>query len=229
MESVLGEVGRPVALKQCYAGVIGAYDVADLRYVTFVFPVGAVFVLYLYHDDGTSVLYGHVGYLLGNGFFKDAYTFYEVRVGFAQAYVLLLEQPPGQSAHFPFGTDIGPWAQDDIHIVLLAQAAEFCQVILPGEVEYTRLRLMRVPEDVEADCVHAQCFAHFDALVPIGLGDAWIVQFCGFETNGLPFNRNVPLPAEKSPCPSHWVRGSQLSRQGIVIVPSLPNSSGSHT
>lgn len=38
VESVLGEVGRPVALEQCYAGVVGAYDVADLRYVAFVFP-----------------------------------------------------------------------------------------------------------------------------------------------------------------------------------------------
>ena len=91
MESVLGEVGRPVALEQCYAGVVGAYDVADLRYVAFVFPVGAVFVLYLYHDDGTSVLYGHTSYLLGNGFFEDTYTLHKVGVGFAQADIFFLE------------------------------------------------------------------------------------------------------------------------------------------
>ena len=89
---------------------------------------------------------------------------------------------------------------------------------------------MRVPEDVEADCVHAQCFAHFDALVPIGLGDAWIVQFCGFETNGLPFNRNCSFAGREvalsfplgTRCPS-------CRAEGIVIVPSLPNSSGSQT
>ena len=91
VESVLGEVGRPVALEQCYAGVVGAYDVADLRYVAFVFPVGAVFVLYLYHDDGTSVLYGHTSYLLGNGFFEDTYTLHKVGVGFAQADIFFLE------------------------------------------------------------------------------------------------------------------------------------------
>lgn len=72
-------------------GVVGAYDVADLRYVAFVFPVGAVFVLYLYHDDGTSVLYGHTGYLLGNGFFEDTYTLHKVGVGFAQADIFFLE------------------------------------------------------------------------------------------------------------------------------------------
>ena len=83
-------------------------------------PVGTVFVFDLYHDDGAAVGDGQVLHFVGYGFFEDGYALQKVSIGLAQADVFLFKQPPGQSAHFPFGTNVGTGTQDDVHVVLLA-------------------------------------------------------------------------------------------------------------
>ena len=181
VESVQGEVRGPVALEQGdVISKVGTYDVSDLGYITLIFSVRSIFVFYLYHDDGTAIGNRQVFHLLGYGFFKQSYTLNEVRIGFAQADILFLKQPPWQTTHFPLGANIRSGAKDDIHIILLAQTAELGQVVLLRKVIYAGLRFVRVPEYIEADGIHTQCFAQLDALVPIRFRDAWVVQFGGF-------------------------------------------------
>ena len=86
------------------------------------------------------------------------------------------KQPPGQSTHFPFGANVWSGAHDDVHSVLLRKAAEFCNVVLPGEVELVFALLVDVPEHVQADGVHAERLAHLDAVFPVGARYARIVQ-----------------------------------------------------
>ena len=94
----------------------------------------------------------------------------------AQPDILLLEQPPRKTAHFPFCTDIRAGAHDDKHAVLLCQTAELGHVVLAREIEVTLCLLMNVPENVDADGIHAQRLAHLDAMLPIGTRDARIVN-----------------------------------------------------
>ena len=96
----------------------------------------------------------------------------------AQPDILLLEQPPRQTAHFPFCTDIRAGAHDDIHAVLLSQTAELGHVVIAREIEVTLRLLMDVPENVDADGIHAQRLAHLDAVLPIRARDARIVNLC---------------------------------------------------
>ena len=181
IESVQGEVRSPVALEQSdVISEVGTYDVSDLGYIPLIFSVRSIFVFYLYHDDGAAIGNRQVFHLLGNGFFEQSYTFNEVRIGFAQTHILFLKQPPRQTTHFPLGTNIRSGAEDDIHIILLAQTAELSQVVLLRKVVYTGLRFVRVPEYIEADSVHTQCFAQFDALIPIRFRDTRVVQFSSF-------------------------------------------------
>ena len=44
---------------------------------------------------------------------------------------------------------------------------------------------MDVPEDIEANGVHAERFAHFNALFPVGTRDAGIVKLGCFDHKGL--------------------------------------------
>ena len=162
-----------------------AQHIAYLPNVCFVFTITAVFVLHLYHDDGSTVLYGERSQLSGHFLFEPIYTRHEVRILFAQAYILLLEQPPGQSAHLPFGTHIGAGTNDNVHAVLLGQPAELCHIILPAEVKLSLALLMDVPEDIDADGVHAQCLAHLDAMLPVGAWDARIVNLGSLDHKGF--------------------------------------------
>ena len=94
----------------------------------------------------------------------------------AQPDILLLEQPPRQTAHFPFCTDIRAGAHDDIHAVLLCQTAKLGHVVVACEIEVTLCLLMDVPENIDTDGIHSQRLAHLDAVLPIGTWDARIVN-----------------------------------------------------
>ena len=145
----------------------------SLTYLT----IRAIFVLHLHHDDGAAVLYGERLQLLADLFLEELHAFHEVGVALTQLDVFLLEEPPRQTAHLPFGTNVWAWAYDDIHAVLLCQTAELGHVVIVGEVELAFLLLVDVPEDVDADRVHAQRLAHLYAMLPIRARDARIMHF----------------------------------------------------
>ena len=185
VESVLREVTGPVALeekptpgpsrgegRECFA-----YDVADFRDVGLVLTIRTVLVFHLHHDDGAAALDGQRCKLFAHFLFEDFHALHEIGILLAQTDVLLLEQPPWQSAHFPLGTDVWTGAHDDIHAVFLCQTAEFCHVVLACEIEFSLRLFMDIPENVDTHGIHAQRLAHLDAVVPIGARDARIVDF----------------------------------------------------
>ena len=194
VEAVLGEVARPVALEENRTNLVALLvlgvpisleQIADGTDVRFVLAIAAILVLYLHHDDRSTMLYGQRGELLSDFLLEDLHTLHEKRILLAQTDVLLLQQPPGQSTHFPLGADVWSRSHDDVHTIFLCQSAEGGHVVVAREVEMILLWLMDVPKHVEAECVHAEGFAHFDALLPIGSGYAWIVHLSGFDDKRL--------------------------------------------
>ena len=186
IKGVLLEVGIPVALEERHlVKTAFADDVPNLAHIFLVRAVRTVFVLHLHHDDGATVLYGQRSQLLAHFALEQTDSFHEVWVRLAQADVLLLEQPPRQAAHFPFGTDVRTGTHNDIHAILLYQTAELGHIGIAGKVVLTFLLFVEVPEDIEADGIHTQCLAHLDAVFPIGAWNAWIVQLCGLDHKGL--------------------------------------------
>ena len=129
------------------------------------------------------------GYLL----LKPLHALHEVGVLLAQPYVLLLQQPPGQPAHFPFGTGIGPRAHNDVEAVLLGQSAESGHVALTAEVELSFGGLVEIPEYVDAQGVHSQGFAHLDAVLPVGARNARIVHLGRLHHEGLAVEHKAAL------------------------------------
>ena len=108
---------------------------------------------------------------------EATHALHEVRILLAQLDVALLQQPPWQTTHLPFRTYVWSGTHDDIHSVLLTQAAELSNIVLSAPVEDALLAFVLVPEDVYADGVHAESLAHLDAMLPVGTGNAGIVQF----------------------------------------------------
>ena len=115
--------------------------------------------------------------LFGHLLLEEGHTLHEIRVLLTQPDVFLLEQPPGQTAHFPFGTDVRSGAHNDIHAVLLRQSAEGNHVVVAGEVEHPFALFVDVPEHIKAKRVHAQRLAHADAVLPIGARNARVMHF----------------------------------------------------
>ena len=184
-EGVLLEVGGPVALEeQRLVEAHLAKDVADRGDVRLVLAVGAVFVLYLHHDDGAALVGSEGCELFAHLLLKELHALHEVWVFLAQLDVALLQQPPRQATHLPFSADVGSGAHDDLHAMLLAETHKGCDVVLAGEVEDTLLLFVDVPEDIHTDGIHAQCLAHLDAVLPVGTRDAGIVQLGGADAFG---------------------------------------------
>ena len=200
VETVVEEVARPVALEECHLVESDRTEaVADFAHVGLVNSVGAVFVLHLHHDDGTAILDGEGSELLAHLGLEDLDALHEVGVALTQFDVFLLEQPPGQAAHFPFGAHVWTWTHDDVHAVLLCQAAEGSHVVVACPVEYAFLLLVDVPEDVDAHGVHAQRLAHLDAMLPVSLGNARVVNLCSLHHERLAVEQERAFACFKSP------------------------------
>ena len=177
VQTVEGEIAGPVALEHLHIlAEIAAEHVAYGCHILLVLAIRAIFVLDLHHDDRAAVLCSESFHLLGHLLLEEVDAFKEIGVAFAQTDVLFLQQPPGESAHFPFGAHIGAGAQNHVHAVVAAQTHKFTEIVLSGEIEFARLRLMRVPEHIEAHGVHAQCLGLLDALVPVGTRNAGVVK-----------------------------------------------------
>ena len=194
IESVRGEVACPVALEEHGPHTLALFvlcvpirleQITDSTDVRLVLAVAAILVFYLHHDDRATALDGQRSELLSHLLLEDLHALHEEWILLTQTDILLLQQPPGQSAHLPLGTDIGSRAHDDIHAVFLCQPAEGGHVVVACEVEVVLLWLMDVPEHVEAERIHAERFAHLDALLPIRTGDAGIVHLGGLDDERL--------------------------------------------
>ena len=102
VETVLGEVTRPVALEEYQLVTVdGTQTVANLRNVGFILSIGTVLVLHLHHDDGATTLDGQRCQLFSHFLLELFHAFHKEGVTLTKPYVFLLQQPPGQSSHFP--------------------------------------------------------------------------------------------------------------------------------
>ena len=186
VETIKVEIARPVTLEQCEVGTIqSTQSVAYLTHILLVLTIRAILVLDLHHDDGPTMSNGEREKLLCNLGFKPRNASHEIRVALAQAYVLLLEQPPWQATHLPLGTHIGAGTHNNIHAVLLRQSAELGYVVVASEVKLALLGLVDIPEHIQAQRVHAQCLAHLDAVFPVGTRNAGIMHLGSLDDKRL--------------------------------------------
>ena len=178
VQSVLLEVRTPVALEESQLLAIDATQtIPDSTHVRLVLAIATIFVLHLHHDDRSTLLNGKPCKLLAHLLLEDFHAFHEVRVLLTQADVLLLQEPPRQTAHFPFRTNVWTRAHNHVHAILLSQFAECSHVVVVREVEHAFLLLVDIPENVDANGIHTQCLRHLDAVVPIGTRNARVVHF----------------------------------------------------
>ena len=199
VETIVGEIARPVALEQLhFVEAYFAQRIANSADIRLIDTVGTIFILDLHHDDGTSLVDGEVSHLFGHLRLEDLQTLHKIGIEFAQTNVFLFEQPPWQTTHLPFGTNIRTGTKDDIHAVLLSQLDESAEVVVLGEVEHSFLLLMDVPEHVETQRIHAECLTHLDAMFPIGTRDAWIMHLGSFNYKGLTVEQESTLASLES-------------------------------
>jgi len=133
--------------------------------------------------------------------------FDEVGIAGAQEGVAgLLQQPPWQAAHFPFGARIRAGTQDDPQAFLLRELAEFGGVALALPVEAAFAPLVVVPEQIGADCVQAHGLDGFQAVLPVLARHAGEVHFAAADLQALAVQQEVGIADGEA-------RGS-LCRQG---------------
>ncbi len=142
--------------------------------------------------------HGEVAHLGGHLLLEFVDTVEEVRVALAQAYILFLEQPPGQAAHLPLGAYVWAGAQDHLHVVGLAELDKLAQVILAGEVKLALAGLVGIPERVQTHRIHAQGLAHLDALVPVLAGYTGVVELGSLYHKGLAVEQECAVAGLKS-------------------------------
>ena len=177
VQSVLLEVARPVALEQCqFLAIDTTQTVANLADVRLILAIRAILVLYLHHNDRTTILDSQRLQLLTHLLLEDLYALHEVWVALTQFNILLLQQPPRQTTHLPFRTHIGTRTHDDIHAVLLCDTAKLSHIVITSEVKLTLFLLMDIPEHIDTHRVHAQSLTHLNAMIPVSTGNTGIVN-----------------------------------------------------
>ena len=135
--------------------------------------------------------------MLTDFFHEDAYPFHIIRIERAQCHIFLLQQPPGQAAHFPFRTHIRTGADDDIHSVFLSGTTEGSDIILTCKVKLAFFLFVYIPEDINTNSVHSQRLTHLNTMIPIGLRNTGIVQFGSFYYERLPVQQESILACLK--------------------------------
>ena len=143
------------------------------------------------------MLYGERCQLLSHLLLELPDTLHEIRVLLPQPDVLLLQEPPWQAAHLPFGTDVWAGTHNDIHAMLLGETAECRHVVVASEVKGVALRLVDIPEDVYAERVHAERLAHPDAVLPVWARDAWVMNLGRLHRERLAVQEECLLPCRE--------------------------------
>ena len=108
--------------------------------------------------------------------------------------VLLLLQPPGVTAVFPFGAAIGAGAQDDHHPFLLCGLDILAQVVLVrAPVPFARCHLVEIPEHVRGHSVQSHRLHHTQAVAPVLGWHALIVHFARINRCGFAVVEELPV------------------------------------
>ena len=168
IKTIIEKIRTPIALEKRDFSESGRTDcIADSRYIRFICCIRAVFVFHLYHDNISAPSDLQVFQLLAHFMHKHTDTFHIIRIESAQLHTVVLQQPPGKTAHFPFGTHIRTGADDDIHTMLLRQLTKSSNIFITRKIIISGCLFMQVPKDIKTKCIHAQCLTHFNAVLPI--------------------------------------------------------------
>ena len=194
------EIGAPGTGEQLYILESGFHD--NIFYLAEIFLVVAkarIFVFHLHHQNVTAIAQEHRGELLAHTIQENAGALHKESVFLASDFdIFLFEQPPGQSAHIPFGADIRSRTHDDIHSVLLSQFTEFADIILSFKIKFIHFLFVNVPEHIQTDGVHPHSLAHLDAMLPIFFGNSGIMDFCRPDNKGLAVQKESTVSQFKS-------------------------------
>ena len=60
--------------------------------------------------------------------------------------------------------------------MLLRKFTESGNIILTGEIELSFFLFVDIPENINANRIHSQCFAHLYAMTPVSLWDTGVMQ-----------------------------------------------------
>ena len=94
-------------MEQLYLiAIVFTENVPDFPDIGLVFSVGAILVLHLDHQYRPAFLDGHPLKLACHRLLELVHTLKKVVIIVAQSYSGLLQQPPRQTTHVPFGADI---------------------------------------------------------------------------------------------------------------------------
>ena len=169
-------------------------DIGDIRLVGSICPI---LVLDLYHDDIPAPGHLQVSQLLADLVHEQLRPFEEIGIVGTELDILLLQQPPGQSAHLPLRADIRAGTQHDIHAFFLGQPAKSGNIVLPLEIELARFLLMDIPERIDTDRVHAECLAHLNTMLPVFGGDTGVMYLRRLNHKWFAIQQEGSLPNRK--------------------------------
>ena len=113
------------------------------------------------------------------------------RIAGAEFDVIVLQQPPGQAAHVPFGAGIRSGPQDNPQTFLLGNATELGGIGLAAPIKDTFLRLDLVPKKISAHCVQAHGPRHLQALTPVFLGNTGGMDLAATDLQPLAIEQEV--------------------------------------
>ncbi len=150
---------------------------AQIAHILGVLSIESIFVLDLNHKDRAAA--GDLQRRQHSSHFHEIAprSLDVARVASAQLDVLVLEQPPGKTAHFPFGARIRSGTQDDPQALLLGDTAELCDVSLALPIELVGIRLVQIPEKISANRVQPHRPRHSQSVLPVFARHARGVDF----------------------------------------------------
>ena len=199
IQSVTLKSRTPVTLKQRYIGKTGSFDyITYIGYIFFVGSIGSVFIFHLYHNDISSAAHLQIRQFLTNLIHKEFCPFKEIGIIGAELDIFLFQQPPRQSAHFPFRTDIRTGTQHDVHSMFLCQTAKCSNVILPFKIKLALFLFVYVPKSINTNGIHAKCLTHLYTMFPILGRNTGIMHLGCFYQKGLAIQQKCFITNRKS-------------------------------
>ena len=217
IKTIVEEVGRPVALEETYLIKTALlHNITDSAHVRFVLTIRTIFILNLHHDDRAPILDGQRSQLLAHLFLKDFHTLHEIRILLTQTDILLLQEPPRQTAHLPLSTNVWPGTYNDVHTILLTEATESSHVIIASKIKLSLLLFMNIPEHIKTNRIHAKSLTHFDAMLPVSTRNTRIVQLGRLHDKRLAVQKKCLVTRCKGTpfLGSHHLRRRQSQQRG---------------
>ena len=107
---------------------------------------------------------------------KAVDTLHECRLLAAESYSIDIEQPPRQTTHIPFGTDIRAYVQPHKQSLLLSKTTECLYILHPRKIEITLGWFVQHPRHLHRNGIETHACHIFEPVAPILLRHTRIVK-----------------------------------------------------